>query len=76
MMRIEDALNGRPLELDLGPGDLVSSALVIAAVMVEGESTPVIAMGHTEGMGSIEQSGLIAAAKAITDAEWRGSADG
>lgn len=68
--KVGDLLDARGLTLDLDEGDFVVSAVVIAAVMAEGESSPTLTIGSTDGMGAIELTGLISAAKAIDDAGW------
>ena len=68
--KVGDLLDARGLTLDLDEGDFVVSAVVIAAVMAEGESSPSLIIGSTDGMGTIELTGLISAAKAIDDAGW------
>ena len=67
---IGDILDARGLAIDLDPDDLLVSAVVVAAIMIPGESTPRISIGITEGLGPIEQTGLLAAAKAITESGW------
>ena len=63
-------LDTRGLVLDLDAEDFLVSAVLVAAVMVPGDDMPRIAIGTTDGMGSIEQTGLLAAANTINAAGW------
>ena len=67
---VGDLLDSRGLVLDLDEGDFLVSAVIVAAIMVPGDDTPRIALGATDGMGSIEQTGLLSAANTINAAGW------
>ena len=53
-------LDGLGITLDLGDGDLVASALVIAKVVTE-EGQVTLLIAESEGMSWLDQYGLIAA---------------
>lgn len=51
--------------VELDDGDLVSSAVVVLAVMVDGDPNPRLAISCSEGLGWIEQAGLLRLAERI-----------
>lgn len=65
MNPIGDILDRLGVEADLEPSDLVSSAVVIMAVLVEGESNPRLTISNSHGMSWIEQAGLLRLAERI-----------
>lgn len=67
---VGDLLDARGLLLDLDTEDFLVSAVIVAAILVPGDDQPRIAIGATDGMGSIEQTGLLAAANTINAAGW------
>jgi hypothetical protein len=67
---VGNLLDSRGLMLDIDAEDFLVSAVLIAAIMVPGDDQPRIAIGSTDGMGSIEQTGLLAAANTINAAGW------
>jgi hypothetical protein len=70
---IGELLDTRGMRLELNDGDLLVSAVIVAAVLPANSKTPIIALGMTEDMGAIEQVGLITAASHICAADWGGS---
>lgn len=72
-MTIGSLLDSLGVEAELNDGDLVSSAVVVMSVLVEGDSLPRLTIANSDGMSWIEQAGLLRLAERIcsdpTDAE-------
>lgn len=67
-IKIGDLLDARGMTLDLGDGDLVTEALVIAKVIpTDGVGTAALLIGCTEGMDWISQRGLLDGARFSLD---------
>jgi hypothetical protein len=60
-----EALDRLGVQLDLTDDDLPASAVVVMSVLVEGDSNPRLVMATSEGMGWIEQAGLLRLAERI-----------
>lgn len=56
---IGDLLNALGVQVELGPNDLVASAVCVLAVLVEGSEAPQLTICTSEGLDWIHQSGLI-----------------
>lgn len=67
-------LDGLGLELELEPGDLVESAVVIARV-VQDDNTVTVLIGNTGHIPSLDQHGLISVAYQLTCDSWRSRKD-
>jgi hypothetical protein len=63
--RIGDILDGLGVTSDLEDTDLVTSAVVILSIMVEGDSRPRLCIETNDGMGWIEQAGLLRIAERV-----------
>lgn len=50
---------------ELDDTDLVSSAVVVMAVLVDGDSNPRLTIANSDGMSWIEQAGLLRLAERI-----------
>jgi len=50
---------------ELNEGDLVSSAVVVMAVLVEGDNSPRLTIASSDGLSWIEQAGLLRLAERI-----------
>lgn len=61
-----DTLDRLGVTADLDDGDLIVSAVVLLAVLPAGERNAVPVIGCSEGMGQIEQAGLVRIAERIT----------
>ena len=64
-MSLGQILDNLGIEAELDDGDLVSSAVVILSVLVDGESMPRLTIANSEGMSWIEQAGLLRLAERI-----------
>lgn len=65
MASLGNLLDSLGVQADLDSGDLVSSAIVVMAVLVEGESNPRLTIANSDGMSWIEQAGLLRLAERI-----------
>lgn len=62
---IGDLLDSLGVTADLNDGDLVASAVVVLSILSEGVATPQLCMCSSDGMGWIEQAGLLRLAERI-----------
>lgn len=58
-------LDSLDVTADLDEGDLVSSAVVVLSVLKDGVTTPQLCIANSDGMGWIEQAGLLRLAERI-----------
>jgi hypothetical protein len=58
-------LDNLGVEADIAGDDLVSSAVVILSVLVPGDNNPRLTIASSEGLGWIEQAGLLRLAERI-----------
>jgi hypothetical protein len=70
-MKVGDLLDARGLDLDLDEEDFLISAVLVASIAVPGDESPRLVLGITDGLSSIEQTGLIAAAHATIVQGWQ-----
>ena len=63
---IGDTLDAMGMRLDLDDGDLISSAVLVAAILVPGDDNPRLTIASTDGMSWINQAGLLRLAERIT----------
>ena len=63
---IGSTLDAMGVTARLGEGDLISSAIVVFSVLVPGEPHPRLSMATTEGLGWIEQTGMLRLAERIS----------
>ena len=63
---IGDILDQLGVTADLDDGDLVSSAVVVLAILIEGDQAPRLTIATSEGIGWIQQAGLLRLAERIT----------
>lgn len=65
MVEIGGLLDSLGVRAQLDDGDLVSSAVVVMSVLVDGESNPRLTIANSDGMSWIEQAGLLRLAERI-----------
>jgi hypothetical protein len=66
MQPIGDRLDAMGIRAEIEDSDLIASAVVILAILSEGDSTPQLYIANSDGMGWIEQAGLVRLAERIT----------
>jgi len=62
---IGNLLDSLGVTAELENTDLVSSAVVVMAVLVDGDSNPRLVIANSDGMSWIEQAGLLRLAERI-----------
>lgn len=62
---IGNLLDSLGVEIELEQGDLVSSAVVVCSVLVDGDSNPRLTIANSDGMSWVEQAGLLRLAERI-----------
>lgn len=62
---VGDVLDNLGVRVELDDTDLVSSAVVVMSVMVEGDDNPRLMIASSEGLGWIQQAGLLRLAERI-----------
>ena len=62
---IGDVLDTLGVKAELDGSDLVSSAVVVMSVLVEGDDNPRLTIASSEGMSWIQQAGLLRLAERI-----------
>ena len=65
MQPIGEQLDRLGVTVDLDDSDLVSSAVVVMSVLVEGDDNPRLTIASSEGLGWIQQAGLLRLAERI-----------
>ena len=62
---IGEILDQLGIEAPLDEGDLICSAVVVLSILVEGDPHPRLTIANSDGMGWIEQAGLLRLAERI-----------
>lgn len=65
MQPIGNLLDSLGVQAEINDGDLVSSAIVVMSVLVEGDQNPRLTIANSDGMSWIEQAGLMRLAERI-----------
>lgn len=65
MQPIGDLLDNLGVKAEVEDGDLVASAVVVMAIMVEDSNEPRLTIANSEGMSWIQQAGLLRLAERI-----------
>lgn len=65
MATIGSLIDALGVTAELNDGDLVSSAVVVMSVLVDGEPEPRLTIANSDGMSWIEQAGLLRLAELI-----------
>ena len=62
---VGDVIDSLGVKVELNDTDLVSSAVVVMSVLVEGDDNPRLMIASSEGLGWIQQAGLLRLAERI-----------